>query len=265
MCYNVQIYIVIVSSRTRLYEYACNHYHNILCMASNKTLVCPYLILETANGKNTTLPGIPFYLTASVYDCDNRNYDWKNDLIACILSGPASMNNLYYQKCSNLSKIECDHHQNFGFPIIIYYNFTSVEAITSYEIILSIQTQGPLIQLLESNMSVTLQPCTWPFIMSDSKECIFLFQNWFCCSSLKYDYQCSSCNDDSLYIKPNHCLSDHWLSFDTHSREFLYGNAPLFYNCGDCPPFLSNCSDSVQNFNSSNFSSTTFFVWSMCS
>ena len=185
-------------------------------MGSNETLSCPYLILETANGKNITLPGIPFYIIASVYDCANRKYDWKNDLIACILSGPASMSNLYYQKCSNVSKIECDHHQNFGFGIILYYNFTLVEAIISYEIMLSIQAQGPLIHSLESKMSVTLQPCAWPFIMSDNKECIFLFQDWFCCSSLKYDYQCSNCNDDSLYIKPKHCLSDHWLSSNTN-------------------------------------------------
>ena len=256
MCYNVQLIDIIIDSNSiRFNEYTCD---NLFCMSSNKTVSCPYLIIETQNGMNTTFPGMPFYIIASVYDCANRKYDWKNDLIACVLSGPASMNNLYYEKCSNVSKIECDHHQNFGFGVILYYNFTSVEAINSSEIILLIQTQGPLIQSLESNISVTLQPCVWPFVMNDSKQCMFLFQDWFCCSLSKYDYQCSSCNDDSLYIKPNQCLSNHWLSSDTSSREFFYGNSPLFYNCGGCPPFQDNCSDSFRNFNASDFSSLTF-------
>ena len=93
---------------------------------------CSYLTVEIANGKNVIFPGESLYLNALVFDCNNRSYDWKNDLIACIISGPASFYQSAFQQCVNLS---ISHLQ---FIITLYFTNAS---INSTDVILSIITE----------------------------------------------------------------------------------------------------------------------------
>ena len=101
---------------------------------------------------NTIFSGVPFYMCASIYDCNNETFYWKNDLEACVVSGPAS----FYrnQKCSTIY-YDCSTD---SFEIILFDN----NRIYSSEVVLSIQTNLPIIQTLESNLSINLKQSTKP-------------------------------------------------------------------------------------------------------
>ena len=100
--------------------------------------------------------GDPFYVVStSVYDCYNMSYEWKNDLQACIISGPASFDNNLYQQCTTIC-YDCYYYH----CITLYYKTTSYDVTISSEVILLIQTQWPIIETLQYNISVMLKAPT---------------------------------------------------------------------------------------------------------
>ena len=116
-----------------------------------ETLECPYLMIRMISYGNTAYSGDPFYVSASVYDCCNVSYEWGYDLQACIISGPASFDSNVYQQCTTITY---DHY----YYITLYYNTASGNITNSSEVILLIQTQWPIIETLQSNISVMLNP-----------------------------------------------------------------------------------------------------------
>ena len=149
MCYNVQLIDIVIESgnySTGLNDCSYNEHSNgIDCKES---LECPYLVIEKISYGITAYSGDPFYVSASVYDCYNVSYEWKNDLQACIISGPAFFDNNLYQQCTTITY---DHH----YYITLYYNITLDNVTDSSEVILLIQTQWPIV--LQSNISVMLK------------------------------------------------------------------------------------------------------------
>ena len=115
----------------------------------NETLEYPYLIIRMTSYKNTAYSGNPFYVSASVYDSCNVSYEWRYDLQACIISGQASFNSNVYQQCTTL---KYDHY----YYITLYYNTASDDVANSSDVMLLIQTQWPIIETLQSNISVML-------------------------------------------------------------------------------------------------------------
>ena len=125
----------------------------------NEPLECPYLITRTSSHEMTVYSGDPFNVSASVYDCCNVRYEWKYDLQACIISGPASFDIDMYQQCTTITydQYHCyDNYYIYSRHITLYYNTTSINVTDSSEVILLIQTQWPIIKTLQSNMSVLL-------------------------------------------------------------------------------------------------------------
>ena len=121
----------------------------------NETLECPYLMIR--NPWNWISSGYSFYVSASVYDCYNVSYGWKNDLQACIISGPVSFDSNVYQQCTTITYEH--YHDNYYHHITLYYYKTTSDDVTySSEIVLLIQTQWPIIETLQSNISVMLKP-----------------------------------------------------------------------------------------------------------
>ena len=171
MCYNVQLIDIVIESgnSSGLNEYSYNENGSGL----NETMECPYLTVEIANGKNVIFPGESLYLNALVYDCNNRSYDWKNDFIACIISGPASFYQSAFQQCVNLSI------SYLQFSITLYFTNTS---INSTDVILSIITEIPTVQILEFNISVTLQHCPLQFLCQKFEHCSYFNNDLFSCS-----------------------------------------------------------------------------------
>ena len=104
----------------------------------NETLECPYLMIRKISYGNTAYSGGPFYISASVYDCYNVNYEWKYNLQACIISGPASFDSNVYQQCTIITYI--NHHNNYYHHITLYYNTTSDDVANFSEAMLLIQT-----------------------------------------------------------------------------------------------------------------------------
>ena len=139
MCYNVQLIDIVLESgnNTGLNECSCNEYGNRLGIA-NGMLECPYLKLELSPyyhynynpDNNMTFSGVPFYIYASIYDCNNERFDWKYNLKARVVSGPASFDN--NQQCDTIY-YDCSTDD---FMITLFNNIV----IKSSEVILSIQT-----------------------------------------------------------------------------------------------------------------------------
>ena len=105
--------------------------------------------------------GDPFYVNASVYDCSNVSYEWKNDLQVCIISGLVSFDSDVYQPCTTITYEH--YHDNYYYHHITlyYYKATSDDVTDSSEVILLIQTQWPTIETFQSNISVMLMSfCT---------------------------------------------------------------------------------------------------------
>ena len=151
MCYNVQLIdIVIESGDNSTGRIQCSNNENCNGILCNETLECPYLM--TSYG-NTAYSGDPFYVSASVYDCCNVSYEWRYDLKACIISGPASFYSNMYQQCTTITYYD---------DITLYYYNTTSNYVTDFSevIILLIQTQWPIIKTLQSNISVMLNPPT---------------------------------------------------------------------------------------------------------
>ena len=171
MCYNVQLIDIVIESgnSSGLNEYSYNENGSGL----NETMECSYLTVEIANGKNVIFPGESLYLNALVYDCNNRSYDWKNDLIACIISRPASFYQSAFQQCVNLSI------SYLQFSITLYFSNTS---INSTDVILSIITEIPTVQTLQFNLSVTLQHCPLQFLCQKFEHCSYFDNDLFSCS-----------------------------------------------------------------------------------
>ena len=115
----------------------------------NETLACPYLMISKTN--DVIYSGDPFYISALVYDCYNVSYEWRYDLQACIISGPASFDNNLYQQCTTITYY-------YQYISLYYYNTTLNDVADFSEVILSIQTQWPIIETFESNISVMLNP-----------------------------------------------------------------------------------------------------------
>ena len=212
MCYNLQLIDIIIESGNNssgLKEYSHNENDSII----NE---CPYLAIDMVNGKNTTFPGESLYLNAFIYDCNNRRYNWKNDLRACIISGPVSFYQSTFQQCTNLSI------GYFQFSITLYFTNTS---INSTDVILSIEAEVPTAQTLQSNISVTVQSCLLQFFDYQRR---FLNNEFFSCSrNYKNDYYYNICSSN---------LFDACFSHDKKLEKFVNGLCPLFYNCGN------NCS-----------------------
>ena len=210
MCYNVQLIDIVVESgnNTGLNEYSYSENGS----SFNETMECQYLTVEIANGKNVIFPGESLYLKALVYDCNNRSYDWKNDLIACIISGPASFYQSAFQQCANLSISYLE------FSITLYFTNTS---INSTDVVLSIITEIPTVQTLQFNISVTLQRCPLQFLGQKFEQCKYFYNDLFFCSKYKNDYNCIISSKDKCF------------SQDKKLEKFVNGLCPLFYNCGD--------------------------------
>ena len=102
MCYNVQLADVVIESgnnNTGLNQYSYNeNENNTDC---NETFDCSYLIISKTS--YWIYSGYPFYVSASIYDCSNVSYEWKNDLQACIISGPVSFDSNVYQQCTTIT------------------------------------------------------------------------------------------------------------------------------------------------------------------
>ena len=99
MCYNVQLIdMVIESGNNSTGRIQCSYNENCNGILCNETLECPYLMVRKISYGNTAYFGDLFYVSTSVYDCYNVSYEWKNDLQACIISGPASFNSNVYQQ-----------------------------------------------------------------------------------------------------------------------------------------------------------------------
>ena len=161
----------------------------------NESLKCPYLITRTSSHGITVYSGDPFYLNASVYDCCNVSYIWKYDLQACIISGPASFDNDVYQQCTTITydQYYCyDNYHTYSHYITLYYNTTLVNVTDSSEVLLLIQTQWPIIETIQSNLSVFLssQMCT----DSRSKVCI----DYGNPINHLMSYSCDQCKHDRL-------------------------------------------------------------------
>ena len=127
MCYNVQLIDIVIESgdnSTGLNEYSYNNNSNgIDC---NESLECPYLMIRKIDYRITAYSGVKFYISASVYDCYNVSYEWKNDLQACIISGPVSFDSNVYQQCT---RITYDHHHHST----LYYYTTTSDNIINYQ------------------------------------------------------------------------------------------------------------------------------------
>ena len=125
----------------------------------NETLKCPYLMTRMSSHGMTVYSGNLFNVSASVYDCCNVSYEWKYDLQACIISGPASFDIDMYQQCTTTTYDQYPYYKNYTYShhITLYYNTTSINVTDSSEVILLIQTQWPIIKTLQSNMSVMLK------------------------------------------------------------------------------------------------------------
>ena len=152
MCYNVQLIDIVIESgdnSTGLIQ--CSYNENCNGILCNETLECPYLMIR----ENTAYSGDPFYVSASVYDCCNVSYEWRYDLKACIISGPASFDSNIYQQCTTITYYYDD-------IITLYYYNTTSNDVTDFSevIILLFQTQWPIIKTLQSNISVMLNPPT---------------------------------------------------------------------------------------------------------
>ena len=113
------------------------------------------------NHWNWIYSGYSFYVSASVYDCYNVSYEWKNDLQACIISGPVSFDSNVYQQCKTIM-YEHAYYNYYHHRITLYYYKTTSDDVTdSSEVILLIQTQWPTIETFQSNISVILESlCT---------------------------------------------------------------------------------------------------------
>ena len=191
LCYNVQLIDIVIESgnSTELNDCSYNEHSNgIDCKES---LECPYLMIEKTSYGITAYSGGPFYVNASVYDCYNVSYEWKNDLQACIISGPASFDSNIYQQCTTITY---DHH----YYITLYYNTTLNNVTISSEVILLIQTQWPIIETLQSNISVMLNPQTRYMYSSSCKD-----SRYEACSSnygvpINQLNRCVKCDQDKL-------------------------------------------------------------------
>ena len=160
MCYNVQLIDIVIESgnnSTGLNQYSSNEYGTRLGIA-NGMLECPCLILKMSHcyyynsnpDNNTAFSGVPFYICPSIYDCNNETFDWRYNLKACVVSGPASFG----------SNQQCDiiyvDYWSRDFVITLINNNT----INSSEVILSIQTDLSIVHTLESNLSIILKQFT---------------------------------------------------------------------------------------------------------
>ena len=158
MCYNVQLIDITIESG--LNQYRNNESSNdVNC---NDSLDCPYLMI-TRTSYDRIYSGVQFYVSATVYDCSNVSYEWRYDLQACIISGPASFDNNLYQQCTTIPYY-------YHYITLYYYNTTSNDVTDSSEVILFIQTQWPIIEKLQSNISVMLNPRTQFFCHNDSRK-----------------------------------------------------------------------------------------------
>ena len=125
----------------------------------HETLECPYLMIR--NPWNWIYSGDSFHVSASVYDCYNVSYEWKNDLQACIISGPVSFDSNVYQQCKTITCDHCYDNYYYHHITLYYYKTTSDDVIDSSEVVLLIQTQWPTIETFQSNISVILMSlCT---------------------------------------------------------------------------------------------------------
>ena len=130
-------------------------YGNKFSMGSNKVFECPYLDIEMDDDSNIAISGETFYITATVYDCNGESHDWRYDLIACVISGPASMYFPHYKQCQTIS-YDCNYNCSRSFPITLFYNSQSDNMAKSSDVMLSFQTQGFINQTLQQNLSVYL-------------------------------------------------------------------------------------------------------------
>ena len=160
MCYNVQLIDIVKlviesgNNSTGLNQYSSNEYGNTLDIA-NEMLECPYLKLKMSPcyyynynlDNNIIFSGVPFYICASIYDCNNETFYWRYNLKACVVSGPAS----FY------SNLQCDtiyyDCSTDDFMITLFNN----NVINSSEVIISIQTKLSIVQTLESNLSLIVK------------------------------------------------------------------------------------------------------------
>ena len=159
MCYNVQLIDIIIESGNNssgLKE--CSHNENGNGIDGNDSSECPYLMVSKINYGITAYSGDPLCVKASVYNCSNVSYEWKYDLQACIISGPASFDNNVYQNCTTITYDHyCDNYydyHNINLITLYYYNTTLNYMTSSSEVMLLIQTQWPIV--LQSNISVML-------------------------------------------------------------------------------------------------------------
>ena len=150
----VQLVDVVIDSgsNTRHTQYT-NEYGNKFSMNSNKILECPYLDIQMVENRNIAISGKTFYISASVCDCNDEWYDWRYDLIACVISGPASFYFAYYQQCATIF-YDCNYCYYTNFGVTLFYN--SHNMAKSSEVTLLFQTQGLISQTLQQNLSVNL-------------------------------------------------------------------------------------------------------------
>ena len=142
MCYNVQLIDIVIKSgnnSTGLNE--CSYNDNSIGIDCNESLECPYLMIRKISYRITAYSGVKFYISASIYDCYNVSYEWKNDLQACIISGPVSFDSNVYQPCTTITYEH--YHDNYYYHHITlyYYKTTSDDVTDSSEVVLLIQTQ----------------------------------------------------------------------------------------------------------------------------
>ena len=110
----VQLVDVVIDSgsNARLTQYTYE-YDNKFIMGSNKVLECPYYLnIQMLDDRNISISGEAFYISASVYNCNDEWYDWKYDLKACVVSGPASFYSFYfpyYRQCDAIF-YDCDYY-----------------------------------------------------------------------------------------------------------------------------------------------------------
>ena len=152
-----QLVDVVIDSgnNARLTQYTYE-YGNKYDMGSNKVLECSYnLDIEMVDLGKTIISGETFYITATVYGCNDKQYDWKYDFNVCVISGPASLYSLhfpYYQQCDTIS-YDCNYNYYGSFPITLINNLQMAKSI---KVMLSFQTEGLINQALQQNLSVNL-------------------------------------------------------------------------------------------------------------
>ena len=213
MCYNVQLFDIVIDSG----KYGSRF--------GTETSKCPYLIASA----KSRLGEQHININATVIDCSDITYVWKNDIIVCIISGLVIFKNK--KMCTSVSFSE---NQNFTVELNSKLNDTITN---SSNITLSVEAQVPIVQTLQTNISITLAPaltCTWPFVV-DKMNCQFIYKDWFCCSRYQTNNNNCHCNVHSDYIRLK--SSDRCITYSIR-QSYIGGYCPVGYN--NYPLFYSN-------------------------